>query len=207
MLLLTSWAQYIQLLSPSWCQLLRTIPGTLHRGSLFLWYSIGQAVSSIPNGTIIDRIGLEMVFCLASLFIVSCSFNIIGAEYFYGLCGTFYDGLGYSAINPATSKGVFLCFANRRATAMGIKQTGVPLGGIIAGLVGGLAVAHNVEASGWNLQWQTIMLLIAAITFVGIGLCLILPKSLNEAKETAIKLVLRMSSRYLRPTGSLIATL
>ena len=55
----------------------------------------------------------------------------------------------------------------------------------IAGLVGGLAVAHNVEASGWNLQWQTIMLLIAAITFVGIGLCLILPKSLNEAKETA----------------------
>ena len=155
--------------------------------ALITWYSIGQAVSSIPNGTIIDRIGVRngLLFGFSILLLAAVLISL-ARNIFIAYVALFMMGWGYSAINPATSKGVFLCFtANRRATAMGIKQTGVPLGGIIAGLVGGLAVAHNVEVSGWNLQWQTIMLLIAAITFVGIGLCLILPKSLNEAKETA----------------------
>ena len=153
--------------------------------ALITWYSIGQAVSSIPNGNMIDRIGVRNGLLVGFAILFSAAVLVSFAEnIFVAYISLFMMGWGYSAINPATTKGVFLCFpANRRATAMGIKQTGVPLGGIMAGLLGGLAVSHSVEASGWNLHWQTVMLIISALTFVGVGLCLLLPPSLNKTED------------------------
>ena len=49
----------------------------------------------------------------------------------------FLAGLGYSFLNPASTKGVMAWFdRDERATAMGIKQTGVPAGGVLDGVVG-----------------------------------------------------------------------
>ena len=41
------------------------------------------------------------------------------------------SGLAYGFVNPATSKGVLDWIpAHRRGTAMGLKQSGVPFGGV-----------------------------------------------------------------------------
>ena len=48
----------------------------------------------------------------------------------------FLAGLGYSFLNPASSIGVMTWFhRDERATAMGIKQTGVPSGGVLAAIL------------------------------------------------------------------------
>jgi predicted MFS family arabinose efflux permease len=56
-------------------------------------------------------------------------------------------GLGYSFLNPASTKGVMGWFQrNERATAMGAKQTGVPTGGVATALIG----APLVLMWGWR---------------------------------------------------------
>ena len=73
-------------------------------------------------------------------------------------------GWGYSIINPATAKGVFEAFpAKRRATAMGIKQTGVPIGGVLAAAAGSLVTITT---------WQTVTMGVAAVTVLGALACL-----------------------------------
>jgi len=75
-------------------------------------------------------------------------------------------GWGYSLVNPSTAKGVFESFPPaRRATAMGIKQTGVPLGGIIAATLGAFATAGD---------WHWVTLVVAGITVAGFAVCLLI---------------------------------
>jgi ACS family hexuronate transporter-like MFS transporter len=67
-------------------------------------------------------------------------------------------GMGYSLINPATARGVLTYFPARgRATAMGIKQTGVPAGSILAAL----ATAAIGDAS-----WRDLALAVALLTLL-----------------------------------------
>lgn len=59
----------------------------------------------------------------------------------------FLAGLGYSFLNPASTKGVMAWFPRyERATAMGTKQTGVPAGGVFVALIG----APLVLSFGWR---------------------------------------------------------
>lgn len=44
-------------------------------------------------------------------------------------------GIGYSATTPAGGRAVLLWFRGERALAMGVRQTGVPLGGIVGALM------------------------------------------------------------------------
>ncbi|HSK29468.1 MAG TPA: MFS transporter, partial [Candidatus Limnocylindria bacterium] len=54
----------------------------------------------------------------------------------WALASFFFAGLGYSFLNPASTKGVMVWFdRDERATAMGIKQTGVPAGGFVTALI------------------------------------------------------------------------
>lgn len=145
---------------------------------LITCYSIGQTVFSIPNGNMIDRIGVRNGLLVAHGVLLGAAVLLFYASSIWlAYLSLFLMGWGYSAINPATAKGVFQTFSQtRRATAMGIKQTGVPLGGVLAGILGGIAVATHDQAGGWNLQWQTIMLIVSAITVLGVALCLLLPR-------------------------------
>jgi ACS family hexuronate transporter-like MFS transporter len=149
---------------------------------LITCYSVGQMVSSIPNGNMIDRIGVRNGLLVAHAILLGAAFLLTVANTIWlAYLSLFLMGWGYSAINPATSKGIYLTFSRtRRATAMGIKQMGVPLGGVLAGVIGGLAVATRAEASDWHLHWQTIMLIVTGITVVGIFLCLLLPAALSR---------------------------
>ena len=156
---------------------------------LITCYSIGQTLSSIPNGGMIDRIGVRNGLLVAHGVLLVAALLLFHADIIWlAYLALFLMGWGYSAINPATAKGVYQTFnRTRRATAMGIKQTGVPLGGVVAGLLGGIAVSHHDQAAGWNLQWQTIMLIVSAATVAGAFLCLLLPKSLSQPTVTSEK--------------------
>ena len=82
------------------------------------------------------------------------------------LLGMYLMGSGYSFTNPSTAKGVFDWFPQRRrATAMGAKQTGVPIGGVIVAGLGALAAATD---------WRLIMIYVVAATLVFGLACLIL---------------------------------
>ena len=88
----------------------------------------------------------------------------IASGYAQCLGAMFLMGFGYSMSNPSTARGVLDWFPEaRRGTAMGIKQVGVPIGGIIAAGSGALAE---------YVHWQTIMFGIAAMIAINGVLCL-----------------------------------
>jgi len=130
-------------------------------------YSIGQITGSLPAGHLADRVGVGWALVAAHVLLVLGALMLTQTN---GMALAFgamvVTGWGYSIVNPATAKGVFESFPpSRRATAMGIKQTGVPLGGVIAAMLGAFATVG---------AWHWITVVIAAITVAGAGLCLLI---------------------------------
>lgn len=117
-----------------------------------------QLITALPSGAVTDRLGVGWTL-FGSMLLTS-----IGAAWF-AMCHTFVPalgasfliGLGYSFVNPATAKAVMRWFpANWRGTAMGLKQLGVPLGGVI-GAGGGVLAAY--------IDWHFVMLIASGLTF------------------------------------------
>ena len=106
-------------------------------GFLISSLSIGSALSQIPAGLFVDFAGVRRMASLAMgamgllliLFSQAPSFPI-------ALAVLLLHGLANGIITPAASKSVMDWFpGSGRATAMGIKQTGVNAGGILAGML------------------------------------------------------------------------
>ena len=132
-------------------------------------YYLAQAVWSIPAGGIVDRFGVGRSL-IACHIIMAISALLLGIAQSYELClvALFLMGIGYAMVNPATGRGVLAWYpSHRRGTAMGIKQFGVPLGGIFAAGNGVLATA---------IAWQSLMLGIAGLILFNGALCLYLLK-------------------------------
>jgi len=109
---------------------------SLQIGFLISALSIGSAVCQMPAGLIVDFAGVRRMLTLAvaaiglflSLFSQASSFPVAVAVLLL------YGG-ATGIVGPATSKCVLDWFpAVGRATAMGIKQTGINFGGILAGV-------------------------------------------------------------------------
>lgn len=133
-------------------------------GLLMTAYSAGQISGSIPAGAFVDRVGVGWALVGASIILVMGAALLTQAEDLtLALIALLVMGWGYSITNPATARGVLEWFPpNRRATAIGLKQTGVPVGGVIA--AGTLALTAF-------LSWQTIIWLIAAATLCNALVC------------------------------------
>ena len=107
-------------------------------------YMIAQGVMAIPGGLLIDYIGARLVF-IGSLLLAALGTAVVASatDFWVAFLGMLLVGSGYGLVNPCTSKTVFECFPPKgRATAMGIKQTGVPVGGVIGAMVAGTFVAQ-----------------------------------------------------------------
>ena len=136
-------------------------------GLLMTAYSAGQVTGAIPSGILVDKVGVGRALII-SHFILAFAGAVLYAStgFAMALFALLMMGWGYSIMNPATARGVLDWFPqSRRATAMGVKQTGVPLGGVLA--AGTLALAVFVD-------WRVIMLVISALTLMGGVLCLYL---------------------------------
>lgn len=91
-------------------------------------------VASIPAGRVVDRTGVAIGIAASCVVVAGGTLGLAVADDRAGLAFALgVIGLGYSAISPATNKGV-LAVAPRplRGRAMGIKQMGVTVGGAVA---------------------------------------------------------------------------
>jgi predicted MFS family arabinose efflux permease len=130
-------------------------------------YSIGQITGSLPAGHLADRVGVGWALVAAhGLLIVGALMLTQTTGLWLAFSSMVVTGWGYSIVNPSTAKGVFESFPpSRRGTAMGVKQTGVPLGGVIAATLGAFAGAG---------AWHGITVAVAAITVAGGVACLLI---------------------------------
>ena len=139
--------------------------GAAEFGFFITAYYGAQAVCALPAGWLVDRLGVgrALIVCHGIMFLGALLFN--QADGFpVALAALAVMGMGYSISNPATARGVFEWFPpGRRATAMGIKQVGVPLGGILGAGNGALVTVA---------AWQDIMLGIAGLIVLNGLLCL-----------------------------------
>jgi len=128
-------------------------------------YYGAQAVCSIPAGGLVDRAGVggSLVVCHAVMVAGALLFSQAGS-FGLALAALAVMGVGYSISNPATARGVFEWFpVERRATAMGIKQVGVPLGGILGAANGALVTVA---------AWGDIMIGVAGVVLLNGVMCL-----------------------------------
>ena len=130
-------------------------------------YYTAQAIGSLPAGAMTDRFGIGRSLFMGHILMALSAITLSYADgYHECLAALFLMGLGYSMNNPSTARGVFDWFPpERRGAAMGIKQVGVPAGGIIAAGNGALVTL---------VHWQNIMLGIAAAIALNGVLCLYL---------------------------------
>jgi len=98
---------------------------------------LGGVAMSLPAGWLVDRLGVRATLALGQLLLGATVVIAAWAPTLPALLACLVaGGLGFSVLNPATGKAVIDWFPPpRRGMAMGIKQTGLTLGGLAAALV------------------------------------------------------------------------
>src|SRR3972149_33522 len=117
-------------------------------GLFFTAFYMGMAGLSYAAGWLADRLGVRATVLSGHLILGLWTIAAASAPSFGWAFGSFFlAGLGYSFLNPASTKGVMAWFyRDERATAMGIKQTGVPAGGFFTAML----AAPLVLLIGWR---------------------------------------------------------
>ncbi|MEM0158535.1 MAG: MFS transporter [Thermoplasmataceae archaeon] len=96
----------------------------------------GAMVVSLLSGLFVDRFGSSTAIKIAFGTILLGSFvNAVASSYIILLFGYFLIGFGYGIITPSTNRIVMETYYPEHSTPMGIKQSGVPLGALIAAIV------------------------------------------------------------------------
>ncbi len=94
----------------------------------------GSILVSIPTGRLADRLGTRRLLlmgpvAMALFFFAFSRTDVYPLAWLMALTA----GMGYGVINPATAKAIMYWFSPRgRATAIGIKQSGVTIGAALA---------------------------------------------------------------------------
>jgi MFS family permease len=100
-------------------------------------FYLAMTGASFGAGWLTDRMGVGKTTLQGHLSVGICIGAAAWAPTFpWAFVCFFLCGLGYAFLNPASTKGVMAWFyRDERATAMGIKQTGVPAGGFFTALL------------------------------------------------------------------------
>ena len=106
-------------------------------GLFFSAFYLAMTAASFATGWLADRFGVRRTTLNGHLFVGACIIAAASSPSFEWSCVSFFlAGCGYSFLNPASTIGVMTWFERaERATAMGIKQTGVPAGGVVAAML------------------------------------------------------------------------
>jgi len=149
-------------------------------GMLTSIFFLGAFSLSIPMGWLVDRVGIYWTMTVGQLVVGIFTISISFADSFSIVSGfLLLAGMGHAALNPATGKAVMSWFSVRgRATAMGIKQTGIPIGG-------GLAAA-TLPILAVSLSWRKAFIISGAISLLSSLFCLLFyrdPKAEKNHKK------------------------
>ncbi len=137
-------------------------------GALFTSLYIGSALFTAISGVLTDRLGERtMVLISGSLmaFALVAAALVPNYAWLVGWMGVF--GAGYAASTPAGGRAILGWFTRARGVAMGVRQTGVPVGG----LVGALVLPAAAYAFG---GYRAALLIAAAIVVVPTSLVVLL---------------------------------
>jgi predicted MFS family arabinose efflux permease len=130
-------------------------------GSFLSAYYIGPALVSLPAGTLADRWGVKRMLVLGQLVIaaglLAASLATSYAAFTLLLVAA---GFGYGMLNPTSTKAVMgWAPAAHRATLVGLKQVGLPLGGMLG--------AALMPALALGLGWRVALVASAALIAAG----------------------------------------
>ena len=116
---------------------------------------LGGVLMSLPAGWLTDRVGVRASLASGLALIGVMVALASRADDLWGVLGCLVvGGFGFGVLNPATGKAVLDWFPlGRRGVAMGIKQTGLTLGGVAGALVlpplaAGADWRHALAAAG-----------------------------------------------------------
>ena len=117
-------------------------------GSFLSAYYIGPVVMSLPAGTLADRWGVLRTLVLGQAVIALGLAAASAAPSYWILAALMMAaGAGYGMLNPTSTKAVIAWFPPaQRATAVGLKQVGLPLGGAL----GAAFMPPLALAIGWR---------------------------------------------------------
>jgi MFS transporter, ACS family, hexuronate transporter len=131
-------------------------------GSFLSAYYVGPALLSLPAGTLADSWGIKRTLVLGQVVISLGLIAVSASGSYLALAGLMaLAGCGYGLLNPTSTKAVMVWSPpSQRATLVGLKQVGLPLGGAIGAAV--LPVA--ALALGWRVAIALSGAVIAATT-------------------------------------------
>jgi predicted MFS family arabinose efflux permease len=129
-------------------------------GSFLSVYYVGPALLSFPAGTLADTWGIKRTLVLGQLVIIVGLVAASASTSYLMLAALMVGaGCGYGFLNPTSTKAVMVWAPpSQRATLVGLKQVGLPLGGAIGAAI--LPVA--ALALGWRAAVALSGLVIAA---------------------------------------------
>src|SRR5215470_8690033 len=133
-------------------------------GLFFSAFYLAMTGASFGAGWMTDRLGIRKTTLQGYVVLGFCTVAAAMAPSFAWACASFFlAGLGYSFLNPASSKGVMAWFdRDERATAMGIKQTGVPAGGVVTAVL----APELVLLVGWRAAFGALGVINLCFGFV-----------------------------------------
>ena len=169
------------------------VPSTLVGAYVALCY-FAAMLSSLVGGTLVRRLGAirvsQLGLGLCAVGLALCALPWLPAVALGALC----IGAGYGPITPASSHLLALTTpAHRMSLVFSIKQTGVPVGGMLAGaLVPGLSL--------W-LGWQGTLLAVAGVCALCAALAQPLRAALDADRQPAQPLALQA---LFKPIGMVL---
>ncbi|MDP2627098.1 MAG: MFS transporter [Candidatus Rokubacteria bacterium] len=174
-------------------------------GSFLSAYYVGAALMSLPAGWMADRWGVASTMVAGQGVIALGLFTVSGSGSFGALIAIMIlAGTGYGMLNPTTAKAVMSWFPRRqRATVVGLKQVGLPLGGAVGALL-------MPPLALW-LGWRVAVALSASLIALLAGLTWLCyrdpPRSELETparQEGSMRAVLRNRDLWLVSTTTLV---
>jgi predicted MFS family arabinose efflux permease len=128
-------------------------------GSFLSAFYVGGALTSFPAGWLADRLGVRWTLAAGQgLVAIGFALMTLAPGYPSLLAAVVLAGVGFGAVNPTSTKGVLVWFpAGSRATVVGVKQAGFPLGGALG------ALALPALAIGAGYGWRGALGVAAAL--------------------------------------------
>jgi MFS family permease len=154
----------------------------------------GASVASIAGGRLTDRDGPGRVLVLSMLAlaagVVIAASAPTAAIFFAGLVCC---GFGYGGVNPPTNVLANPRAVGRRGLAMSAKQSGIPLGGMLASA----SLPHVAGAFGW--RWAMVVPVVMCMLLAAASRRIpgrVRPSEASEASPATQRVVLRLSRGY-----------
>jgi ACS family hexuronate transporter-like MFS transporter len=106
-------------------------------GSLLAVFHVGGVLTSVPAGWLADRVGVRWTLLAGQGLTAIClAAATVARGYPAIVAAVLGAGFAFGAVNPSSTKGVLVWFpARTRATVLGLKQAGFPLGGALGALL------------------------------------------------------------------------